>query len=64
MGQLFNRLRTKAILYNILGFIVEEIKINDQNNSYDIDITNKPTGTYLLKLTGGNEDHVSVFIVQ
>ena len=59
-----NNYNGKAIVYNILGAVVEEITITDQNNSYDIDITNKPNGTYLLKLTGGNEDHVSVFVVQ
>jgi hypothetical protein len=59
-----NNYNGKALVYSILGVVVDEITVTDANNSYNLDISDKPKGTYLLKLTGGDQDHVSVFVVQ
>lgn len=54
----------KASIINILGKVVEEIEIDETRTIYDVNMSNKPKGTYLLKLTGESENHVSVFVVE
>jgi hypothetical protein len=54
----------KALVINVLGEIVEEIIVDETRSTYEILMTGKPKGTYLLKLTGDVEDHVNVFVVQ
>jgi len=54
----------RALILNMLGVVVEEIQVNENSNTYNIQMTDKPKGSYIIKLTGGNKDHVSLFIVQ
>jgi hypothetical protein len=54
----------KVQIVNILGQIIEEISVAENVFTYEVSMTDKPKGTYLVRLTGGNENHVSVIVIQ
>lgn len=54
----------RALVVNAIGSIVQEIELDETRTTYNISLNNLSKGTYMLKLTGGQEEHNGVFIIQ
>lgn len=54
----------KAIVLNALGQVIEEIKVEATKIQYEISLGDKSKGTYILRLIGDEENHVSVFVIE
>lgn len=54
----------KASILNALGVVVHEIDLNENTKNYDINMSEKPTGIYLLRLSGENSNVSTSFIVE
>jgi len=52
----------KATVINVMGVVVKEFDIEETRTTYEVDMSNQANGTYLLRLTGGQDAHVSVFV--
>ncbi len=53
-----------AVIMNLLGEVVEDISIEASKTLYQVSMENKAQGTYIIKFTGGDKDHVSMFVVE
>ena len=54
----------KATVINVLGEVMEEIMIDENSNRYDIKMSDKPTGVYLLRLNEDKDGQAIPFVVQ
>jgi|GEM_PF-6558955 len=53
-----------AQVLNILGVVVEEFDLIESQKVYHVNIKNQVKSKYLLRLTGGSESQVTMFITQ
>ncbi len=53
----------KAVITNELGAVVNEIYINDAKTRYEVNM-GEAKGIYFLRLTGGDQEYTSSFVIQ
>ncbi|MCU0322398.1 MAG: T9SS type A sorting domain-containing protein [Chitinophagaceae bacterium] len=53
-----------AIIKNLLGIVVDKIELNPSKTNYTVTMEGKAPGTYSIHFTGGDKEHVTLFVVK